>query len=70
MTEFYNEMLIKNIDCSLLYLQIKDDELIKEYEDLKKKKKILIEKDETDHDEFVALDKRIEELNKEIFSLV
>ncbi|MEY8432948.1 hypothetical protein AALC75_20985 [Lachnospiraceae bacterium 48-42] len=68
MTEFYNEMLIKNIDCSLLYLQIKDDELIKEYEDLKKKKKILIEKDETDHDEFVALDKRIEELNKEIFS--
>lgn len=68
MTEFYNEMLIKNIECSLLYLQIKDDGLIKEYEDLKKRKKILIEKDETDHDEFVALDKRIEELNKEIFS--
>lgn len=41
MTEFYNEMLIKNIECSLLYLQIKDDGLIKEYEDLKKRKKFL-----------------------------
>ena len=35
MVDFYNEMLIRNVDCGLLYFQIKDDKVIKEYEDLK-----------------------------------
>lgn len=28
MAEIYNEMLIRNVDCGLLYFQIKDDELL------------------------------------------
>ena len=36
MAELYNEMLIRSVDCGLLYFQIKDNEAIKEYEDLKK----------------------------------
>ena len=28
MAEIYNEMLIKNVDCGLLYFQIKDDKLL------------------------------------------
>lgn len=35
MVEFYNEMLIKNVDCGWLYFQIKDDEAIEEYESMK-----------------------------------
>lgn len=38
MAEIYNEMLIRNVDGGVLYFQIKDDEAIKEYEELKKKK--------------------------------
>ncbi len=41
MSELYNEMLIRNVDCGLLYFQIKDDEAIRKYEDLKKEKKLL-----------------------------
>lgn len=28
MAEIYSEMLIRNVDCGLLYFQIKDDELL------------------------------------------
>ena len=31
MMDFYNEILIKNIDCGVLYFQIKDDKTIEEY---------------------------------------
>lgn len=61
-------MLIRNVDCGLLYFQIKDDKAIKEYEDLKKKKNAIGNSDCPDDERFVEVQKRIEELNKEIFS--
>ena len=45
MAEIYNEMLIRNVDCGLLYFQIKDDEAIREYEDLKKEKNAPMKKE-------------------------
>ena len=48
MVDFYNEMLIRNIDCGLLYFQIKDDKVIKEYEDLKKEKSAIENGDSPD----------------------
>lgn len=68
MVEFYNEMLIRNVDCGLLYFQIKDDEAIQEYENLKKEKYAIEKSDNLDHERLVEVQNRIEELNKEIFS--
>ena len=68
MAEFYNEMLIKNVDCGWLYFQIKDDEAIEEYENLKKEKKKLEQADDTDVERLIIVEKHIEELSKEIFS--
>lgn len=68
MTEFYNEMLIRNVDCGLLYFQIKDDKAIKEYEDLKKKKSAIENSDSPDDRRLIKVQKRIEELSKKIFS--
>ena len=69
MAEIYNEMLIRNVDCGLLYFQIKDDEAIKEYEDLKKEKNAIENRDSLDDKRLVEVQKRIEELSKEIFSM-
>ena len=41
--EINNEILIRNIDCGLLYLQIKDEVLIDKYESLKARKVELLE---------------------------
>lgn len=68
MVDFYNEMLIRSIDCGLLYWQIKDDKAIKEYEDLMKEKKTIDNSDSPDDKRLVEVQKRIEELRKEIFS--
>ncbi len=68
MVDFYNEMLIRNVDCGLLYFQIKDDKAINEYEDLKKEKKAIENSDSSDDERLLEVQKRIEELNKEIFS--
>lgn len=69
MVEFCNEMLIRNVDCGLLYFQIKDDKVIKEYEDLKKEKSAIENDDSPDDKRLVEVQKRIEELSKEIFSM-
>ena len=69
MAEIYNEMLIRNVDCGVLYFQIKDDEVIKEYEELKKEKAVIENSDNPDRERFVEIQKRIEELSKEIFSM-
>lgn len=69
MVDFYNEMLIRNIDCGLLYFQIKDDKVIKEYEDLKKEKNAIENGDSPDDKRLVEVQKRIEELSKEIFTM-
>lgn len=68
MVEFYNEMLIRNVDCGYLYFQIKDDELIKEYEDLKKEKTAIENNYSLDEKRLVEINGEIEELSKEIFS--
>lgn len=68
MVEFYNEMLIRNVECGLLYFQIKDDEAIQEYENLKKEKSTIEKSDNPDHERLVEVQNRVEELNKEIFS--
>ena len=69
MTEIYNEMLIRNVDCGVLYFQIKDDEVIKEYEELKKEKAVIENGDSPDDKRLAEVQKRIEELSKEIFSM-
>ena len=69
MAEIYNEMLIRNVDCGVLYFQIKDDEAIKEYEDLKKEKNAIENSDSSDDKRLVEVQKRIEELSKGIFSM-
>lgn len=68
MVKFYNEMLIRNIDCGVLYFQIKDDEAIKEYEELKKEKSEIENSDNPNKDRLIEVQRRIEELNNEIFS--
>lgn len=68
MKKTYNEMLIRNIDCGLLYFQIKDDEVIKEYEKLKKEK-IELEHNKPDNQEkLMQLQKKMEELSNIIYS--
>ena len=69
MAEIYNEMLIRNVDGGLLYFQIKDDEAIREYEDLKKEKNAIDNSDNPDDKRLIEVQKRIEELSKEIFSM-
>lgn len=69
MVEFYNELLIRNVDCGLLYFKIKDDKAIKEYEDLKKEKSAIENGDSPDGKRIAEVQKRIEELSKEIFSM-
>ena len=69
MAEIYNEMLIRNVDCGVLYFQIKDDEVIKEYEELKKEKAVIENGDSPDDKRLAEVQKRIEELSKEIFSM-
>lgn len=68
MVEFYNEILIRNVDCGVLYFQIKDDKVIKEYEQLKKEKAVLEEQDERDKNRFLEVQNKIEELSKQIHS--
>ena len=55
----YNDILIRNIDASYLYLKIKDDEVIAEYENEKKK---LSKVDNQEQQE------KVERLSKKIFS--
>lgn len=62
-------MLIRNVDCGLLYFQTKDDKAIKEYEDLKKEKNAIENSDSSDDKRLVEVQKRIEELSKGIFSM-
>ena len=69
MVEFYNEMLIRNVDCGLLYFKIKDDKAIAEYGKLKKEKAVIDNNDRPDKDRLKEVQKRIEELSKEIFSM-
>lgn len=68
MIEFYNEILIKNVDCGVLYFQIKDDEKIKQYEKLKKEKVELEQAENIDDERLIDVQKQIEELSKEIFT--
>ena len=69
MAEIYNEMLIRNVDCGVLYFQVKDDEAIKEYEELKREKAVIENSDSSDDKKLVEVQKRIEELSKGIFSM-
>lgn len=66
MIEFYNEMLIRNIDCGYLYFQIKDDRVINEYEKLKKEKKELEQAKDTDAERLAVVQEQIEDLSKKI----
>ena len=66
MKEFYSEILIKNIDCGVLYFQIKDDEIIAECEKLKKEKKELEQLKKTDTDKLSNVQEQIETLSKKI----
>lgn len=66
MVEFYNEMLIRNIDCGLLYFQIKDDKAIEEYEKLKKEKKELEQAKDINVKRLAEVQEQVEELSKKI----
>ncbi len=66
MIDFYNEILIKNIDCGVLYFQIKDDKTIEEYEKLKKEKKELEHEKDTNVERLIEVQKQIEDLSKKI----
>lgn len=69
MAEIYNEMLIRNVDCGLLYFQIKDDKAIEKYEKLKKEKVEIEKSDNPDEKRLAEVQEQIEELSKEIFSM-
>ena len=69
MAEFYNEMLIRNVDCGLLYFQIKDDKAIEKYENLKKEKIEIENSDNPDGERLKEVQNQIEGLSKEIFSM-
>lgn len=66
MVEFYNEILIRNVDCGLLYFQIKDDELIKQFEQLKREKAELEKETNTDEKHLSDVQYQIEKLSKQI----
>lgn len=65
--EINNEILIKNVDCGLLYFQIKDDVLIDRYESLKARKAELLE-DSNKKAELETVQKEIESVSQEIHS--
>ena len=65
--EINNEILIKNVDCGLLYFQIKDDVLIDKYESLKARKAELLE-DSNKKAELETVQKEIESVSQEIHS--
>lgn len=65
--EVNNEILIKNVDCGLLYFQIKDDVLIDRYESLKARKAELL-KDSNKKAELETVQKEIESVSQEIHS--
>lgn len=65
MAEFYNEILIRNVDCGVLYFQIKDDKLIRQYEQLKKEKSVL-EQDADAEDRLSDVQSQMEGLSKQI----
>lgn len=69
MVEFYNEMLIRNVDCGLLYFQIKDNKAIEKYEKLKKEKVEIENSDNPDGERLKEVQNQIEKLAKEIFSM-
>ena len=69
MAEFYNEMLIRNVDCGLLYFQIKDDKAIEKYEKLKKEKVEIENSDSPDEERLKEVQNQIEKLAKVIFSM-
>lgn len=69
MAEIYNEMLIRNVDCGLLYFQSKDDKAIEKYEKLKKEKVEIEKSDNPDEKRLAEVQEQIEELSKEIFSM-
>lgn len=60
------EMLIRNVDCGVLYFQIKDDKNIEEYERLKKEKVAIEESDERDEKRLLEVQELIGELSKKI----
>lgn len=68
MAEIYNDMLIRNVDCGVLYFQIKDDKVIKEYEQLKKEKAAIEEMTERDEKRLLEVQTKIEQLSKQIHS--
>ena len=59
-------ILIRNMDASFLYWQIKDDKKIQEYEE--KRKKLAEEKKNKDDKSIIELNKELESLSHEIFS--
>ena len=61
----FNEILIRSVDCSLLYNKIKNNDLIEEYERLKFEIARLKDKQDQDVEQ---LEQRREELSKQIFS--
>lgn len=63
--EINNEILIRNIDCGLLYLQIKDEVLIDKYESLKARKAELLE-DRNKKSELEIIQDELESVSKEI----
>lgn len=69
MVEFYNEMLIRNVDCGLLYFKIKDDKAIEKYEKLKKEKVEIENSDNPDGERLKEVQNQIEKLAKVIFSM-
>lgn len=69
MAEFYNEMLIRNVDCGLLYFQIKDNKAIEKYEKLKKEKVEIENSDSPDGERLKEVQNQIEKLAKVIFSM-
>lgn len=63
--EVNNEILIKNVDCGLLYFQIKDDVLIDRYESLKARKAELLE-DRNKKSELEIVQDELESVSREI----
>lgn len=62
-------MLIRNVDCGLLYFQIKDNKAIEKYEKLKKEKVEIENSDNPDGERLKEVQNQIEKLAKEIFSM-
>jgi predicted nucleic acid-binding Zn-ribbon protein len=65
-TKFYDGMMIRNVDCGTLYMMIKDNEKIKEYEQLKRKKSELKGAAVPDKEQIEEIQTKIEKLSQEI----